>query len=473
MSVRLKLTIWYSAVLALTLLVFALTLNFVLTRNLRAGVDSDLVAKAGEVIRSIKVVPGFPEPVERVILPNVDAFAAPNTYLQAETLSGQVVARSANLGSQLLPMTKKALAAAAAGKSVLESVGPPGQRLRIYSQPLIWEGQTIGVLEVGRSLIPVNDALDRLRVFLFLGGILTVLAAGSLGWVLARAAFLPIDRVTQAAAGVQEASDLNRRVEYRGPDDEIGRLVHTINAMLDRLQAAYCRLEEAHILQKRFLADASHELRTPLTTIRGNVELLQKMGQANPEMQVEALADISSEAARMSRLVHDLLVLARADAGYKPEMVPVDLASVLAEVARQGAVLAGPVRFSADDPEEAGLVMGDVDALKELFLIILDNAFKYTPAGGQVSLTLRREKDFQVIGISDTGIGIDPSEQDHIFERFYRTDRARKAGGGTGLGLAIARLIAEQHRGRITVQSQPGQGATFSVWLPIWSGIGG
>ncbi len=466
MSVRLKLTLWYSAVLAMTLLVFALTLNFVLGHDLRASVDSGLVAKAGEVIRSIQVVGGFPDPVERVVLPNVDAFATPDTFLQAETLSGQVVAHSANMGSQLLPLSKNALAAAAAGKSHLETVGQPGQRIRIYSQPLIWRGETIGVLQVGRSLVPLDSTLDRLRVFLFLGGLLTVLAAGSLGWLLARAALVPIDRVTHAAAGVQEARDLKRRVGYRGPDDEIGRLVHTINAMLDRLQTAYNRMEEAHLLQKRFLADASHELRTPLTTIRGNVELLQRAGQANPEMQKEALADISSEAARMSRLVHDLLLLARADAGYKPEMTPVDLAAVLSEVARQGAVLAGPVRFAADDPESAGLVMGDIDALKELFLIILDNAFKYTPPGGQVSLTVRQEKHFHVVGIADTGIGIDPAEQEHIFERFYRTDRARKAGGGTGLGLAIARLIAEQHQGRITVRSEPGCGSTFSVWLP-------
>ncbi|HUW64042.1 MAG TPA: HAMP domain-containing sensor histidine kinase [Spirochaetia bacterium] len=472
MSVRLKLTLWYSGVLALTLLVFALALYFVLGRNLRASVDNDLMATANEVVRSIEVVGGYPGPTEHVILPNVDAFAAPNTYLQAETLSGQVVAHSANLGQQVLPLSQAALMAAGGGKSVLETTGPAGQRIRIYSQPLIWRGQTIGVLEVGRSMVPLDATLYRLRVFLFLGGVLTVLAAGSLGWLLARAALLPIDRVTHAAAGVEEARDLDRRVEYRGPDDELGRLVHTINAMLDRLQAAYRRLEEAHFLQKRFLADASHELRTPLTTIRGNVELLQRAGQANPEMQREALADISSEAARMSRMVHDLLLLARADAGYKPELVPVELAPVLREVARQGAILAGPMSFTADVPEDVGVVMGDVDALKELFLIILDNAFKYTPAGGQVYLTVRQEEDYQVVGITDSGIGVDPAEQEHIFERYYRTDRARKAGGGTGLGLSIAKLISEQHQGRITVDSEPGHGSTFAVWLPKLTEVG-
>jgi signal transduction histidine kinase len=239
--------------------------------------------------------------------------------------------------------------------------------------------------------------------------------------------------------------------------------------MLDRLQAAYSRLEEAHSLQRRFLADASHELRTPLTTIRGNVDLLQRAGQTNPEMQKEALADISSEAARMSRMVHDLLLLARADAGYKPEMTPVELTPVLREVSRQALILAGEVAFKAEVPDDAGVVMGDIDALKELLLIILDNAFKYTPAGETVRLAVKQEAGFQVIGITDSGIGIDPAEQEHIFERYYRTDRARKAGGGTGLGLSIAKLIAEQHQGRITVQSEPAHGATFSVWLPRFS----
>jgi len=469
-SVRLKLTLWYSGVLAMTLLVFALGLYFVLGRNLRAGVDSDLLSKANEVVRSIQVVGGFPDPVEHILLPNVNVFAAPDTYLQAETLSGQVVAHSANLGQEVLPLSRTALAAVAAGKSIWETVQAQGRPLRIYSQPLIWRGQTIGILQVGRSMAFLEATLAGLRLFLFLGGLLTVLAAGSLGWVLARASLWPIEKVTQAAAGIEEARDLDRRVAYRGPDDELGRLVRTINAMLDRLQAAYRRLEEAHALQKRFLADASHELRTPLTSIRGNVELLQRAPGADPQMREEALADISSEAARMSRMVHDLLLLARADAGYRPEMSPVPLAPVLKEVARQGAVLSGQVTFTADDPQEEPVVQGDVDALKELFLIILDNAFKYTPAGGRVHLATRDEDGFFVVGISDTGIGIDPSEQEHIFERLYRTDQARKAGGGTGLGLSIAQLIARQHQGRITVQSQLGRGATFEVWLPKAAG---
>ncbi|HWP29602.1 MAG TPA: ATP-binding protein, partial [Chloroflexota bacterium] len=207
------------------------------------------------------------------------------------------------------------------------------------------------------------------------------------------------------------------------------------------------------------------ELRTPLTTIRGNVELLRRTRDLPPEEVEEALTDIASETQRMTRLVTELLQLARADAGLELPREPVRLDEVLRSVHRQ-TQLHKPeveVQLAVDGPAE---VLGSTDALQQLFLILVDNALKYTPAGGRVTLRLELQDGQYAARVADTGIGIDPEDLPHVFERFYRSTKVRQE-GGTGLGLAIAKWIAEGHGGRITVVSTPGQGSTFTVWLPI------
>lgn len=463
-SVRKRLTVWYTLVLSLMLLLFGVVLYAYLGHNLNQEIDQGVTNQAAQVVRSIQVVGEFPLPLRQVVLPDVDVFATPDTYLQVVNNNGEVIARSGNLGSQLLPMSRDTLLYAVKGKAFFETLQIGDQRLRIYNQPLIYNHNPIGILQVGRSLAPVDKALARLGFFLFVGGSFTVLLAGLLGWALAGMALQPIHHLIQATEEIQEAADLDRRIAYQGPADEIGVLTATMNDMLARLHNAYQTLEENIAAQKRFVADASHELRTPLTTIRGNIELLQKMGDADPEGRREIMADITGETERMTRLVNDLLALARADAGFSMEMQAVGLAPFLEDLNRQVLRLPGEAEYiGAAAPGEIQL-WANPDYLRQLFLILIDNAFKYTPAAGRIWLTIERKPSLVGITVHDNGPGIAPEDQPKIFQRFFRADRAR-VGRGTGLGLSIARWIAEQHGGNLELKSTPGVGSAFTVWL--------
>jgi signal transduction histidine kinase len=304
------------------------------------------------------------------------------------------------------------------------------------------------------------------------GSIGGVLLSALMGALLARRALRPIHAVTETAVQITRADDLGRRIPHRGPPDEVGLLVGAFNEMLERLE----RLFRA---QRRFVADVSHELRTPLTTIRGNVDLLRRMGGADPA----SLSAIQSETDRMIRLVGDLLLLARADAGHLPiAREPVEIDALLIEVAHQTRVLSGDrleltVDCPVSDQKDPLLVLGDEDRLKQLLLNLADNAVKHTPEGGRVTLQLAQADGWVRLTIADTGSGILPEDLPHIFDRFYRAEKSRwrkpspkdtpSPGVGVGLGLSIARWIAQAHGGRIEVQSELGQGSAFHVWLPL------
>lgn len=464
MSVRLRLTLWYSAVLAVSLAFFGLSLYLVHGRLVRAEVDRSLAAQAAQVARSVQVI-GLPPFVRQVILPNVDAFADAFTYMQVTDLRGRVVARSTNLGTQQLPLPS------ILGQNPAWPIGfttgtVAGERLRIFVRPLLVGQQVVALLQVGRSLEALDLSLSRLRLALLAGGGVTLLAAGLLGWFLAGFALRPIDRITRAARRIGAASDLGERVAYAGPPDELGRLATTFNDMLARLETTYRELEEAHAAQRRFLADASHQLRTPLTVIRGNVDVLRRTGTGDPALTAEALADVAAEAEHMSRLVGDLLVLARADAGFHLEKAPVPLLPVLEDAVRRAARLAPGHTVALADPRplEGAVVPGDREYLGQVFSLLLDNATRYTPAGGRVTVSGERGGGAVRVRVADDGPGIAPEDLPHIFERFYRG--GGRTANGTGLGLAIARWIVEEHGGEIAAAGTPGRGATFTVTLP-------
>jgi len=223
------------------------------------------------------------------------------------------------------------------------------------------------------------------------------------------------------------------------------------------------RLESLFRAQQRFIADISHELRSPLTTIRGNVDLLRRMNCVDKP----SLDAIQSETERMTRMVSDLLLLAQADAGLPIRRERVELDTLILEVYRQVRPAVGDIELVIGEEDQA-TILGDPDRIKQLMLNLVDNAIKYTPKGGRVTLGLRRAQGQAVLTVSDTGIGIPPEDLPHIFERFYRVDKARsRAAGGVGLGLSIVKWIVQAHGGRIDVHSEPGQGTTFTVWLPL------
>jgi len=242
--------------------------------------------------------------------------------------------------------------------------------------------------------------------------------------------------------------------------DELGQLATAFNGMLTSL-------EEAYRTQQRFVADASHELRAPLTALQGNLELLERAPDLPDAEKAEMVACLRQEIGRMGRLVSDLLALAHADAGQKlVSKKLVELDRLLLEAFRDARGLAKGQRLSVGELDQLQVV-GDPDRLKQLLVILMDNALKYTPTGGEVSLGLRRSGGIVELTVKDTGIGISAEDLPHIFERFYRADKARSRDlGGSGLGLSIAKWIVEQHGGSISVSSIPGSGSTFTVCLP-------
>jgi signal transduction histidine kinase len=298
---------------------------------------------------------------------------------------------------------------------------------------------------------------------LALGGMVGLIVAGTAAWGLSSAALRPLEAMREAVARIVSTSDLMERLPRPAVMDSVGRLASTINALLDRLA------QVIHA-QQRLGADVSHELRTPLTTIRGNVDLLRRGGADDPVERTIALDAIEVEVNRMSRLVADLLLAAQADAGMKLERQPVELDTLLLQVYRQAQTMAavgsaGGERVSVRlGHEDQAVVMGDPDRLRQLLLNLVDNALKYTPRDGTVTLSLHRRNGWVRVTVRDTGVGIAPDVTPHIFERFYRAPQLGHK--GVGLGLAIARWIAEAHDGRLEVESVVGHGSTFSLWLP-------
>jgi signal transduction histidine kinase len=387
----------------------------------------------------------------------------PDTYIQTHTLDGQIVARSANLGDYQLPIDLEKLSSDGQGWTGLAPT--ENGRLFVYNHPVVVRGQLIGVVQLARSLKEQDESLDTLRNTLLIGSAFVVALAFVIGWVLSGAALRPIQRITDTAHVIGAQRDFDRRVDYGGPPDEVGQLATTFNGMLTELQDAHRQTEQTLQQQRRFVADASHELRTPLTTIRGNLGLLKRQPPIAEEDERAVLDDIVEETDRLIRLTNDLLTLARSDAGRSLRSERVSIEPLVDDVCRQATVLAEQrtIVCKAVPPVS---VLGDQDAIKQVLLILLDNALKYTSAGGTITIGAECADRVATIRIRDTGPGIAPEDLPHIFERFYRSDEAR-AGSGAGLGLAIARELIEAQGGEIAVVSEVGNGSAFSVTLPL------
>jgi heavy metal sensor kinase len=287
------------------------------------------------------------------------------------------------------------------------------------------------------------------------------LLAGGGGWLLARRALKPVDQMTRTALRIS-GEHLDERLQETDSGDELDRLAKTLNDMLGRLNSAFHQM-------RQFSADASHELQTPLTILKGEMEVALR-SQRSPEEYQRILGSGLEEIDRINHLVDGLLLLARADAGVlRLDLQPVDVTTLLQEVGAQMKVVADDRSISLNTDIIAPVsVHGDRAQLRRLVLNLVDNAIKYTPAGGRVTLSLRAEHDGAFLVISDTGIGLSADEQQRIFDRFHRTTETRaRDQRGVGLGLSIARSIVEAHGGRIDVESTPGKGSTFTVCLPI------
>ncbi len=354
-----------------------------------------------------------------------------------------------------------------------------GQHVRVYST--ISTSCSTHIIQTARSEQDIEQSLVDLRFLLFRGSALVLVLAFAGGLLMTWGILAVVRRITRTASSITTSRDFSQRVPSMAlaGRDELVTLAATFNEMLSSLEESYQR-------QQRFVADASHELRAPITSIRCNLDLLAKAPDLPPAEAQAALADARAEADRMGRLVSDLLALAHADAiqpatinGYKngdAQTQLIDLDSLLLEVFRQYR-RSGEGESGGQPPHGPRLMLqhitpaqvyGDADQLKQAFVALLDNALKYTPYEGSVTLSLVTGEGYATVKVSDTGIGILAEDLPHIFERFYRADRARsRERGGSGLGLAIAQNIVREHQGSIEVESMPGKGSTFTVKLPL------
>jgi signal transduction histidine kinase len=304
------------------------------------------------------------------------------------------------------------------------------------------------------------QTLDKLRDFSFKALAVMFVASLGVGWVIAGRVLAPIERITSVARDIQ-ATDLSRRIELGGPEDELRRLADTFDAMLARLDAAFGA-------QRQFLADASHELRNPLAIIRTNLDVALADPDADPEELRQSLVVIQRASDRMSHLVDDLLALARGQA-LEVRSETVDLGAAVADASDELFLSAKRRDITLDRTIVPGVVVsGDYDALKRAVSNLLENAVRYAPPGSRVRLAVGSERSRAWVSVSDEGPGLAPEDQRRVFDRFWRADKGRsRAEGGTGLGLAIVRQIANSHGGEVQLQSRVGVGSTFTIWLPV------
>jgi two-component system, OmpR family, sensor kinase len=453
MSLRLRLTFLYSTFMGGILLIFGAAAYILVNVILLNQVDTMLAGVAREIVQVAKV--NTVGQLSLLSMPPLDMTS--NAYVQVWATDGRLLATSPSIGTLTQPLDPIGLKS---GLTIYEDSYLDGAHLRVLSVPLMLGERTIGTLQVGASLSVVDATRSNLLSTMIVIAVVAVFLAALGSWVVLGRALSPLEAITETVDQINRADDLSRRIPYQEQaEDEIGDLVISFNQTLERLESLFTS-------QQRFLADVSHELRTPLTVIKGNVDLIRRMKKADEE----SLNSIDHEAGRLTRLVGGLLMLAQAESGKLTlNFAPVELDLLLTEVFTEMRVLAGSrVHVHLNDIDQA-MVNGDRDRLKQVLYNLVGNAIQYTPAGGDVFLSLSRLGDQARIIVRDTGPGIPAEDLPHIFDRFYRAEksRTRSMTSGFGLGLSIAHWIIEHHGGQVKVESKDGRGTTFVIWLNV------
>jgi len=457
-SVRTRLTLWYAGVLAVSLIAFAFLVYYAAAASFRQRQDESLLSTAQTVasayVEEFEEQKSLTKAGEVVLV----ELAFPNRYVQLTDNNGLPTASTKNVSGAVGPISLAALSEAKQRSSSFVNVN--GWRIAIV--PLS-SNQDLGFATVAEPLSVIDDSLRTLRRDFFAGVPIVLLLASAGGYFLARKSLSPIASMNRQTKRIS-AGNLSSRLDITNPRDEPGGLAITINDLLSRLENSFKE-------QQRFIADASHELRTPLAVLRSETEVALNKTRTVEDYQ-DSLSLIKDEAERLSRIVEDLFILARQPLDTRQALVkePVLLNEAVRDCARAAQVLASRkgVRLKTESDQQSLVLQGDRELIKRMILNLLDNAVKYTPQEGEINICLTRQNGNAEIVVRDTGIGITKADQLHVFDRFYRVDKARSRSlGGAGLGLSIVSWIVEAHGGNIRVESSPNQGSKFTVELPL------
>lgn len=461
MKIRARLALYGATVTGIAMLAFGILLGILVGQGAPNDQKEALQELAEQTVARIGGL-SLDGVAATTALAPVDIRTSTDSFIQITDAEGITLYATGLLDEAPVRIPAAAVVEAAeTGASTVVITPAPDVQVRIHATP--WEasdGTLTGIVAAGQSTAFVDEQITGLRAVLWVTGIITLLAASVVAWLVSGRALKPLQELVETTDRIGQTGDLSRRLAPNSSRDEVGRLTTSFNTMLDELETAQRRLGQSLAAQQRFVADASHELRSPLTTIRNNAGFLVDRPDAEPADRAEALADITAEAERMTRLVDDMLTLALADTDAPLARAPVDLSAVVHEAARRARRHGVPVVPTAHG---AAVVMGDRDALERLVWILLDNAAKH--GWGDIELTLTISSGTATIEVSDEGPGIPADQLERVFDRFHRIDASRSP-AGAGLGLAIAREIVEAHGGSIVAHNN-GEGATFRAQLPL------
>lgn len=457
MYVRTKLTVTFVAVVVIVLVGFSWFVFEATREGALAEVRSDVRQRARAIAASVAARSAG----DRFGRVGLDAFSIPDTYTQIVNVKGRVVEESGNVKNDL-GFTPDAFEEGLVLERRLDGIP-----LFVSGEPIVTEGRVRGYAIVGRSPGALYALLQRLRAVLVPGALAVLAATGFVVWLLVRRSLGPLVRLSEAASDIAGRRDHEGRVGGHERPDEIGQLAAAIDRMLESLEEAHVAVQTANEAQRQFLIDVSHELRAPLTIALSSLDLLGRVGPTDPGAQEALVTDMRKELNRMARMVTDLLLMARSGKGLDIADRALLLGDLLDDVCRRWSLQAGDLSFDwwVDEVDDA-VVRANDDYLRQLFSIFLENAFKFTEAGGKVELRAEQTEGTARIEVTDTGCGIGPEDLPHVFERFYRGAEGREK-EGNGLGLSIARHIAGRYGGDVEVSSAAGAGSRFTVTLPL------
>lgn len=481
-SIRFKASILYTTILCMILVLFSGVLFSVTRHILYQGLDDELRIKATEIVNILESYEklkrsetphqhllnkllGIKDRARLIIddlwRSDMQALNLKSDYINVLNAQGQPIIKSRNFDEEITALFRNELPLSV-NYAVFKNIKDSRHRLRAINLPFLYGNRNLLVIQIGTPLDSVIRILTRLLYFIG-GGILFILGLTSfLGSFFARSILKPVLKVTNIVDDISH-KDLNLRIPEMTADDELKHLISSFNAMIERLEKSFEHVNE-------FSSHVAHELKTPLAIIRGEMELA--LTEAREPAEYQRVLNVSlEEVGRLIKIIKDLLLLARFD--YNPDVFrfeKLNLRVFIEDIYEYTHILAEQKGLTAELnlPEGDDYIYGDKVHLRRLFLNLINNAVKFTPKGGQVSMTLSVKNKMAEISVADTGVGISRKDLKKIFEKFFRAGaREQEAVPGSGLGLSMARSIARAHQGDLTVASRLGKGAIFTVSLPI------